>query len=148
MLMNLLASSEVVRHSAPVAAGSTVITPSGEIDMQGFEGCLFIVPFGAITATGVQSIEVHGSNTSGSGFTALEGTNVVVADDDDNKYAMVEVIRPQHRYLKCVVNRATANSAIDGIVAVKHGAAKQPTTQPDHVAADPEIHAGPDAGTA
>lgn len=149
--MNLLTNLKVTRHNGPVAAGTTTITPSAGIDMKGFESCLFIVPFGAITAGGVQSIEVHQSSDDGVGdaYSALAGTNVAVADDDDNKYAMVEVRNPGKRYLKCIVNRATQNSAIDGIVALQGTTArKKPTTQPDEVAAGSEVHVGPDEGTA
>ncbi len=139
--------STVVRHSNTVGAGTTVITPSGFIDMQNMESCLFIAEFGAITATGVQSIEVHQSDASGGSYAALLGTKVSLADDDDTKVVMVEVVKPRKRFLKCIVNRATANAVLEGITAVLTGPKKLPTTQGTTVVAS-EVHTSPAEGTA
>ena len=129
-LMNLLKRSSAIRHSNSVAAGVTVITPSAGVDLKGFDGCLFIVPWGAITAAGVQSVEVHQSSDDGvaDGFSALLGSKVTVADSDDNKLTVIDVFRPLKRYVKAIVNRATQNSAIDGIIAIRYCAASDPPT--------------------
>jgi len=111
-------------HSAAVAAGQTDITPSTPISMNdgAHEGCLFYVLFGAITAGGVQSVEIHSSATSG-GTYAIDaaGSAVVVADTDDNKIVVCEIYRPTNPFLKCIVKRATQDSAINGILAIQYG---------------------------
>ena len=117
--MNLSKRVKLVRHSNAVAAGTTVITPSSGVDTKGFRGCMFVVHWGAIVAGGVQSIEAHQSSDDGSAdaYTALAGSKVTVGDDADNKLTWIDVHEPRERFLKCVVNRATQNSAIDSITA-------------------------------
>lgn len=150
MGLSLFKNAKTVRHSNAVAAGVTVITPSAGIDMKGFETCTFHVLFGAIVAGGVQSIEVHQSSDDGvvDAYSALAGSNVVVGDDQDNKIAIVEVVRPQKRFLKCIVNRATQNSVVDGITAILTHPRAKPVTQDSTVMATSESHVSPAEGTA
>jgi hypothetical protein len=124
--------AEVVRHSGPVAAGATLITPSAGVDCNLREGCLFLVGFGAIVADGVQSIEVHESLDDGDqdAYALIAGTNVVVADTADNKVAYVDVRRVTKRWLKCLVNRATQNSTVEFITAMPYGGRRRAVTQP------------------
>jgi len=115
-----LRSAVVTLHNGAVAAGVTTITPSG-LDCSSCNHVRFIVIWGAITATGVQSAEIHTSTDDGAGdaYTAIIGTNVAVADDDDNKLTVIDIINPREAWLKCVVNRATANSAVQAIIAIQ-----------------------------
>ena len=148
--MNLSNAIKVTRHSNAVAAGSSNETPSGDIDMQNFESCIFQVSFGAIVSGAATSIEVHTSSDAGvaDSYTALLGTKVTVADTDDNKIAQVEVSKNLERYIKCVVNRATQNSTIDGITALQYGARVLPTTNDSSTVIANEIHVSPAEGTA
>jgi len=148
--MNLSKDVKITRHNNAAAAAASDITPSSGIDMSGFEGCLFIVPFGAITASGVQSIEVHQSSDDGSSdsYTAILGSNVAVADDDDNQCFYVDVFKPRERYLKCIVNRATQNSVVDGIIALQYGASKKPVTHDSTTVGGGELHVSAAEGTA
>lgn len=150
MIENLSKNAKLTRHNNAAAAGQTTITPTSGIDMSGFESCMFVVAWGTIAATGVQSIEVHGSDDDGvaDAYTALLGTKVTVADDDDNKLTYVEVVQPTCRYLKCVVNRATADSTVDGIFAIQSGAMKKPVTHCATTVSGGETHLSPAEGTA
>lgn len=149
-MLSLFKNIKLVRHNNAVAAGQTAITPSAGIDMAGFETCLFLVPFGAITAGGAQSIKVQQSSDDGvaDAYSDLEGTSVTVAADQDNKIACVEVVRPQKRYLKLIVSRATQDSVVDGVFALLGGATTLPVTQPASVMAASEVHVSPAEGTA
>ena len=149
MPSNLVANSKIVRHSNAVAAGTSTITPSAAIDMAGFESVTFLVAFGTITASAVTSIEVHCSSDDGVGdsYTAMLGTNVAVADTDDNLVAVVDVVRPAERYVKCIVNRGTANAVVDGIIAIQTGAKSLPVTA-DATTVGNEVHQAPAEGTA
>ena len=144
-LQNIL----TLRHSNAVAAGTTAITPSSGVNMAGYSACRFIVSWGAITASGVQSVEVHQSSDDGSSdaYTALAGTKVTVADDDDNKLTIIDIQHPGECYLKCIVNRATQNSAIDGIIAMLSMAKTQPASEHADVQGY-ELHDGMAEGTA
>jgi hypothetical protein len=59
----------------------------------------------------VQSLKVQQDTASGMGAAAdLAGTNIAVADDDDNQAFWIDVKRPRERYLRLVISRATQNS--------------------------------------
>ena len=148
--MSLANDCKVIRHSNAVAAGTSTITPSAGVDVSGFNSCAFLAAFGAIVSGAATSIEVHQSDDDGDAdaYSALEGTKVTVADDNDNQVAVVEVLRPQKRYLKCIVNRATQNATLDGIIAVLGDAASLPTTHDSSTVVDAEVHVAPDEGTA
>lgn len=149
MPINLLANSKITRHSNAVAAGVTTITPVTAIDMAGYDSCTFLVAFGVIDASAVTSIEVHCSSDDGAvdTYTAVLGTNVVVSATDDNKIASIDVVRPPERYLKCIVNRATADSTVDAIIAIQTGAKALPVTA-DTTTVGNEVHQSPAEGAA
>jgi hypothetical protein len=117
------------------AAGTSVIT-SGAVDCAGYDGCLFIVPVGAIVAGAVTSIKVQQCDTSGGSYADLTGTSQAVADTDDDKLFYVDVFRPAEQFLKLVVSRATQNATIGGIIAIRYNAANRPTTQGTNVAGE------------
>lgn len=148
-MKNFSTSTKMTRHSNAVAAGTSDITPSAGINMADFDGCIFVVQFGTLTSTAVTSIEVHQSSDNGDGdsFTAILGTKVTVADDDDNKVFYVDITAPTEQYLKCIVNRGTANAVLDGIMAIQYGPAAMPTTH-DSTIKDGELHVGAAEGTA
>lgn len=147
-IKNLLEMAGVVRSLGPTAAGAADANGAG-LDLQNFEGVMFIVGFGTIVATGVQGIKAQASDDDGSSdaYGDLAGTLVSVADDDDDKLAVLDVYRPTKRWIRPVIERATANSTIDLVVAIPYGARKQPVTQTADVAAS-EVHASPAEGTA
>lgn len=137
---------------APVAAGSADVIDCDVIDMQDFEGCRFIVGFGTITAGAVTGIRVQqaAAKTSDTALTSgadLAGTAIVVADTDDNKAVIVDVYKPQERYLQLVIDRATQNAVVDFALAEKYGAKKRPVTKHADIATQ-EIHISPAEGTA
>ncbi len=148
MPVNLTKNTKIIRHSNAVAVGVTVITPSTAVDTDSFESCTFIAAFGAIVAGAATSIEVHQSAAAASGFTALLGSKVTVGDGDDDKLAFVEVTRPRKRYLKLVVNRATQNATLDGIIALLSSPKIAPVSHDATVLAASELHVSPAEGTA
>jgi hypothetical protein len=113
------------------AAGVTAINGTG-IDMQDFENVTFEVAMGALTATQVTSIKAQGSNDNGAVDPYADITGAATAnaaDADSNKLLLLEVNRPQKRWIRVVVNRATANAVIDGGIAIQSGPKKAPVTQ-------------------
>lgn len=148
-MSNFIKNNLLVRHSNAVAAGSSVVTPSAGVDTQGYDEITFLVPVGTITAGAVSSIELHYSDDDGvaDAYSAVLGTNVAIADDADNKIAVVSVVRPAKRYVKCIVNRATQNLVLDGIIAILSQPKAAPVTQGSTIIA-PELHIAPAEGTA
>jgi|TARA_Y100000310_G_scaffold271213_1_gene285611 hypothetical protein len=146
--MNLSKATKVTRHEVAVAAGSTDITPSGYIDMQNFEGCMFIINFGTITATAVTGVRLQQCDTSGGTYADLEGSAQVVADSDDDQAFIIDCYRPQERYLKVIIDRATANAVLDGITAIQYGPRKLPVSDDSSTVGGSELLVSVAEGTA
>lgn len=142
--MNLTKASKITRVSNAVAAGTTDIN-SDSIDMQGFDSASFVVSLGTITAGAVTSAKVQGS-ADDSSWNDLADTGLTIADDDDNQLFVLEVDRPQHRYLRCVVDRGTQNAVVDGIVALQTKPDRETVSQPTTTTV--EYNHAPAAGTA
>src|SRR5512137_2383079 len=128
--MNLSKGVKVARVLNGVAAGTTEQTGS-VVDMQGFEGVQFVALFGALTATQVTSLKVQqGSLGDGSDMADLAGSlHTALADADGNKCLVTDLFRPQKRYVRCVVERGTANAVIDGTIALLYGPRVEPVAK-------------------
>lgn len=138
--------TKVVRVSNAVAVGTTTIT-SATVDMANWEGVRFIVAFGTIT-DGTPNIQGRqGAASDMSDGASLAGTDVAMADTDDNKLGILEIFRPQERYVDCQVVRGGATGCvIDGIIAELYGPRVQPVTKDATVGAQ-EMHSSPAEGT-
>lgn len=122
-------SYKVVRVVNATAAGTTDINGTA-VDMDGFDSVEFVALYGALTATQVTSLKAESSDSSSTGFAAITGAaTTALADGDGNKAQRLEVYKPQKRYVRCVVDRGTANAVVDGVVAILHGPAIKPVTQ-------------------
>jgi len=134
-----------------VVAGTTDQTSSA-VDLGAgvqFGECTFLAAFGALTANQVTSIRVQQSSDDGSAdaYGDIVGSaSSALADADGNKMLAVTV-RPTKRYLKCIVDRATANAVIDGVFALLAKPKKLPVTQPSTIVSW-ETHDYPAEGTA
>ena len=142
-------ASKKTRVSNAVAAGTTDIN-SSSVDMANFEGVVFDVFFGTLTSTAVTSIKLQQSSDDGvsDAFSDLEASSVTVADDDDNQQAVAEVWRPQKRYVRCVVDRGTANAVVDAIGATQYQPRVLPTTDDASTIVGRVVLTSPDEGTA
>ena len=144
---NLGQNTKTIRVMNAVAAGTTVQN-STAVDMSGYEGVIFLASFGALTATQVTSLKAQQGLTSGGSFADLLGTLVgPLADGDGNKMLSLDVYRPRERFVRAVINRATANAVIDGVVAILYGPKKAPPAK-DATVAFAENHQSPAEGTA
>ena len=125
---NIIPSAKKTRVLNATAAGTTNVNTSS-VDMQDFESVEFVASIGTLSATQVTSIKAQGS-VDNSVWNDISGAVTPnMADGDSNKLLLLEVYRPQQRYVRGVVQRATANAVIDGVVAIQRGPKKLPTTQ-------------------
>ena len=147
-MLDLNREAKVTRVMDAVAAGTTVQTQTTGLDMAGFESCTFIASFGTLTANQVTSVEVHQCDTVAGTYAAIAGSNSgPLDDDDDDKLVVVTVVRPREQFLKVVINRATANAVIDGVVAIQSPAHKAPVSHAASVALSESVFS-PAEGTA
>lgn len=132
-----------------VVAGTSAQT-SSVIDTAGYDGVKIYSAFGTITAGAVTSVKLQQSSDDGSAdaYSDLEGSSITVNDDDDNQVVVHDLYRPQKRYIKVVISRATQNAVIDGVLAVRYGAKKLPATNDSSTIVALESYASPAEGTA
>ena len=146
MFSQLFDQVSIDRVSNSVAAGVTEID-SAEVDTQNWEGVLFLVFFGAIVAGAATSVKAQQDTVTGmAGAADLAGTSQTVADTDDNKVFCIDIFRPRERFVRAVVLRATQNSTVDAILAIRYRGRKFPASHAAEVAG--EKHASPAEGTA
>lgn len=150
MNVQLSKCTKLTRLNVNAAAASTDITPTYDVDMQNFEGCMFVVEMGTITSGAVTSIKIQQSSDDGDtdAYSDLEGTSVTVADDDDDLIFWIDIYKPQKRYLRLIVDRGTQNAEVDSILAIQYGPRVQPTTHDATTVGGGECHISPDEGTA
>jgi hypothetical protein len=124
--------SEVALISQAMAPASSSTARNGSaIDMQGWDGCEFILEVGDIASTGTLNAKVQkDDNSSFSSPTDITGAAITqLGDTGDNTVIIISVREPSERYLRIVVTAATAAS-ISGVTAIRfsaHGAV--PPTQ-------------------
>lgn len=133
---NLLNNVEVVVVEAAAAAGQTTLT-TDTIDMAGWTGVMLVAHLGDVTDTSELGFAAHDSDESNANFDDLENPLAYTAgaSDADNKLMILDVVRPEKRYVRGVLTRGTANAVVNGIVAYKYGPINTPVTQGDTVLA-------------
>lgn len=122
--MNLLKNVKVDQILGYFAAGTTAKT-SSIIDMQGYDGVLFVAGFGTLLKTGTLNVQVlQDTDSAGGTMAAVAGTaayTVTAADALLTQSAIaVDVYKPQKRYLEVTVTPAVANAVILGVVAIRY----------------------------
>lgn len=140
---------KTVRVSNAVAAGSTDSNGSS-VDMQGYDAVRFIALLGTLTTNQVTALKAQQSSDNGSSdaFADIaDSATSPMGDDDDNDMLITDIIRPTERYVRPVVERATANAVIDGVIAELYMARDEPATQ-DATVIDTVKLVSPAEGTA
>lgn len=140
MLSKAVKITKVKDHSG--AATSTIT--SDIIDMQGYEGVMFVTSFGTAAADNTITVQQNTAN-SASGMADLAGTKVVSGTSDEDVW--VDVYRPRERYLCLVAARGTS-STLESIYAIQYGARVQPVDNTTSGTIIGEAHASPAEGTA
>jgi hypothetical protein len=129
------------------SAGTTDLT-SEAVDTAGYDIVRFICGFGAIVSGAVTSTKVRqGAASDMSDGADLAGSAQTVADTDDNKIVITEIVRPRERYLDHVVDRGTQNATVDFLIVELINSPKMPVTKHSTVLAQ-ETFVSPVEGTA
>lgn len=129
--MNLGTDVKITVVSPAAVAAQTEIV-SSVLDMQGYEGVMFIALTGDVTATSVLTLTAK-SNTANSTSTPTPTTQVGTAaftaggTDADSKVLMLDYYKPIDRYVFASLTRTTANAAIGGIIAIQYSGRTRPS---------------------
>ena len=114
------------------------------IDMQGYEGVIFIVGLG--TSAADNGIKAQQDTATGMGSAAdLLGSQVLL--DGTETVAIVEIHKPRERYLRPVIVRGTSTT-IELCIAILYGAHKRPVDLNALTDVAYEFHVSPAEGTA
>lgn len=131
--MNLLKNTKWYYAGAAIAAASNTDDDSAYVDMQGFDGVVFATPITDSVATGVATATAIQCDTSGGTYANLSGAVATATsaqnDDLNSKLLIVDVYRPQERYLKLTRASATANIAFGDVIAILYKGSKAPVAQ-------------------
>lgn len=129
--MSLLKNTKITRVASAAAAGQADVNGT-IIDMAGFTGVMFIALTGDVADTSALALKAEQNNLNQAGGMAeLVGSAAIVAGatNADNKALVLDVYAPRERYIRAVLERGTANAAIDGIIAIQYVARSAPTQQ-------------------
>ncbi len=145
LISNLAKDTKAIAALGYFAAGQTTRT-SSVIDMANFDGAMFVLHLGTVTDASVITLTVKGNTadsvSSPTPVSLTGGTNVLTASTSSNTLMILDIYRPQYRYLFVTVGIATQNCEIVGINAHLYGARVQPVTQHATVAVAPTLITG------
>lgn len=130
--MNISKAIKITRVANAAAAAQTEVL-SSVLDMQGFDGVMFVALLGDITATSVLTLTVKGNSANSTSVPppvtqAATAAFTAAASDADNKVLVVDIYDPALRYVFASLTRTVANAVVDGIVAIQYMAEQKPTT--------------------
>lgn len=128
-MKNLAHNFKILGLSAAVAAGTDgAVVTCTEIDSKGFQSCLVVAELGTVSASGLFTMAVKGSNTSatyGSGTvdrmqdrSSSASTVANTAGSNSNKFLAFDVFQPGRRYLRAEYQRTGGNVVIKTIFAI------------------------------
>jgi hypothetical protein len=118
--------SEIIKITAgaPTATGTSAVT-GAIIDMAGWEGVLWLARLGSPAANNNIRAQ-QDTDPAGATMADLQGTLVTHAT---NNMLMLDLQRPQERYVRCVVTRGTTTT-IDTMVVIQYRSRNRPAVQP------------------
>lgn len=127
-MANLSTDVLVTKVKAASSAATSDVT-SDIIDMQDYDGVMFVVAAGAIVSGAVTSILAQqGDDASLTDAATVTGSTITVADDDDNQTFVVDVYKPISRYVRLKIDRGTQNATFSEIFALRYGAREKPVS--------------------
>jgi hypothetical protein len=140
---NLLNNAEFVVVGASASAGQTELT-TDVIDMAGFTGVVFVVHLGDVTNGSVLGLAADHSDDADADFEDLEGplAHTANATNADNKVLVLDIVRPEKRFVRARLTRGTANAIVNGVLAIKYGPLHAPIEQGDTVLASETLPNG------
>ncbi|MBM2293757.1 hypothetical protein JQX09_17650 [Sulfitobacter pseudonitzschiae] len=138
MHLNFINDLNIAVLAAAAVAGTTTITTS-VIDTQGYDSVAIIAMTGDVTDTSVLTLTAQAGDES-DGSDAVDLTSAIAtftadATSGDNKLLIVDLHKPNARYVRATLDRATANAVVSGVIAILYNAHERPVTLDDVVVA-------------
>jgi len=132
--MNFIKNDDIRECLAPIALASNTDSNTDIIDTHGYAGLTFITPITDSVDTGVVTMTIEQSEANADGaMAALSGATATATsaanDDLNNTLLIVEIDKPQERYVQAVLTTATANIALGNTIVILHGPKKMPVSE-------------------
>lgn len=119
--MNLLSNSQARNMIIQTTAGSSDLVGAAVLDMQGYEGVMWIAVVDVVTAGGLVTLShMHSDSTSTTDMVSCTGTvaqTTANTTEDDDKLLVLDVYKPLKRYVSAKLDKATqtAETRVIGI---------------------------------
>ena len=145
--MNILSNTQIDYVNDAVSAASNTDDNSTILDMSGFEGVCFVVPITDSAATGTATLSIEASTSNADTYmTAVTGAIVTgtctTSDDLNGMLLVVDVYRPQKRYVQGTITSGTANMAFGATTAIRYSSKSKPITQDSDTVAASAVAVG------
>ena len=124
-MQNLLYGLDFERLSGPVAAGQAQINP-GAFSLGTHRAAALCVLTGAVAAGGTLTVRLEASADDGATDPYGEFHTVQIDETDADKPLIIDVVDAQLGWIRPVIDRAGADSALDSILIVRHQGRKMP----------------------
>jgi len=112
--------------------------------MQGYDGVIFVASFGTmVSGSEIDLIVAHSDTNSTGDMDKTEAEASATSDGTDDVQLIVDVYRPQKRYLEAQVEIDTEDAEIENVIAIQYRGSKMPIEQPDAIL-DSATFASPD----
>lgn len=133
-MLTILKNCKITRIENAAVAGTTDL--DGDVlDMTGYDGVLFIAILGDATSGSVLELQAFGNTANSTSsptpveLSADSVTYTAGASDADNKLMVLDVLRPNYRYVFARLVIDTQNCVVDGMIAIQYRAKSPPVTQ-------------------
>lgn len=143
MAQNFLSKCKLVKL-ADHSAASTADVTSSIVDTAGYQGVVFFTSFGTANATNTIKVQ-HNTANQTTGMADVLNTSVASGSSDED--VIVEIHRPQARYMQVVAARG-ASSTLESVWAALYGGDGGVAANSVSGTQIAEVHASPAAGTA
>lgn len=133
-----------------MTAGTGDTLTSNSVDTTGYTSVSAVYHFGALTTGAVVTVKLQHSNDDGvtDAYTDIAGTAQTIPVADANKMLITGIFKPQKRYLRTVITRATANAVVDAVTLFLALPNNAPVSYGSTVSGTPEFFNSPASGTA
>jgi hypothetical protein len=132
MIHSLLKASAWSVASTGAAAAQTAVNGSS-VDMQAapgpFENATGVALLGTLTATQVTYLKAQGSDDNSTWADLASTKTGPAADADGGKLLVLDLFRPQHRYIRFVLVRGTANAVLTAMLQCQYNGQREPISQ-------------------
>ena len=132
--MSLLKNALIDYAGVAVGAAPNTDPNTSILDMSGWDGVVFLTTVTDCVSGGVATLKVEASDTNADGgMSAVTGATAAATsganDDLNGQLLIVDVFRPQKRYVQGVRTSATQNIAFGECIAIRYRGSKAPVTQ-------------------